>query len=99
MDTLKFLLERDDSKYPDHAHSLCLIIFGAHMMLLLINKVKILVLIKWIYRSSPLMLTTKFRMVSVFGALSPISVKHVFLMYVLRCTPDLTPLNLRGMTR
>ena len=43
-----------------------LIIFGAHVNILLIIKVNILVLIKWSCRVSPIVLTIECKMISIF---------------------------------
>ena len=52
---------------------LCSKFVGAHMNILFVFKVKkILVFIKWLHRSSPIMLTIKSRMVITFWAHSPI---------------------------
>ena len=48
------------------------------MNILFIIKVKILVLVKWSYRSLSITLTIEPRMVSVFWCRSPISFKHMF---------------------
>lgn len=51
------------------------------MNTIFIIKVEILVLITWVYISAPIMFTPEPRMVTIFGACSPISLEHVSLCY------------------
>ena len=45
-----YQLLQDDQQIQNVPIAICLIIFGIHMNVLVINKVKILVLINWSYR-------------------------------------------------
>ena len=65
-----------------------LIIFGAHMNILFVIKAKFLVLVQWLYRSSQVMLTIEPGMDVMFWA-------HVFLVSVLKATPNHIPLKYR----
>jgi hypothetical protein len=67
-----------------------IIIFGAHMNIAFIKKMKILELIEWSYRSSQLCwLLNLAWLTNVDGLFKA----HVFLVFVLRSTPNHTPLS------
>ena len=59
-------LVQDDLEIQIMHVTICLIIFGAHMKSLSIIKVKILLIIKWSYRSPLIMSTIVPQMISVF---------------------------------
>jgi hypothetical protein len=73
--------------------AICLLISRAHVISCSSSKVKISVLIKQSYRSPPsiIMFSIEPRMLSIFSADSPISVKQVVLVPVPRSTPNFIP--------
>ena len=68
-----------------------LMIFGAHMKILIIFKAKILELMKWPCRSvPPIMLTIELRKINKFWACSPISFKYMMSSWCLCWDPHPT---------
>jgi hypothetical protein len=63
--------------YPMEAVATFLIIFGDHIYIKVDIKVKVLVFIELLHRSSPLTWTIELEKIIMFGAHSPLSYKHM----------------------
>lgn len=78
------------------SHFCLTLIYGPHMNIFFIVKVKVLMLVKWSYMFLHIMLTIEFRIISMFWARSLISFKHTYFWCpFLKSTPHHMPLGLR----